>query len=206
MKLEDVRKEIDALDPQIKTLILRRMDCSLEVAKAKQAAGETTIYRRDREKAILDRLGADVPADRLPEYLAVVRKIMETSRMFQYGLLFDWNQRIHLQVLNPVPDLFKELSAGIDTTPGGWRVKIRLTRPDEPNAMSSILSMVGDYGFNMQYMELMSFNEGTHSVTFDLTILGDLSDTAMQKLLFQLSKESEGFVILQNDRKDGAAK
>ena len=42
MKLEDVRKEIDALDPQIKTLILRRMDCSLEVAKAKQAAGETT--------------------------------------------------------------------------------------------------------------------------------------------------------------------
>ena len=91
-------------------------------------------------------------------------------------------------------------------TPGGWRVKIRLTRPDEPNAMSSILSMVGDYGFNMQYMELMSFNEGTHSVTFDLTILGDLSDTAMQKLLFQLSKESEGFVILQNDRKDGAAK
>ena len=36
MKLEDVRKEIDALDPQIKTLILRRMDCSLEVAKAKQ--------------------------------------------------------------------------------------------------------------------------------------------------------------------------
>ena len=73
MKLEDVRKEIDALDPQIKTLILRRMDCSLEVAKAKQAAGETTIYRRDREKAILDRLGADVPADRLPEYLAVVR-------------------------------------------------------------------------------------------------------------------------------------
>ena len=29
MKLEDVRKEIDALYPQIKTLILRRMDCSL---------------------------------------------------------------------------------------------------------------------------------------------------------------------------------
>ena len=33
-----------------------------------------------------------------------------------------------------------------------------------------------------------------------------VSRTAMQKLLFQLSKESEGFVILQNDRKDGAAK
>ena len=29
MKLEDVRKEIDALDPQIKTLILRRMDLGL---------------------------------------------------------------------------------------------------------------------------------------------------------------------------------
>ena len=121
MKLEDVRKEIDALDPQIKTLILRPYGLLFGSGQGKAGGRETTIYRRDREKAILDRLGADVPADRLPEYLAVVRKIMETSRMFQYGLLFDWN-----------PDLFKELSAGIDTTPGGWRVKIRLTRPDEP--------------------------------------------------------------------------
>ncbi len=194
MKLEEVRKKIDAIDPQLRTLIMERMDCSLEVAKVKQAAGETNIYRADREKAILERLSEGVPEDRKAEYLAVVRKIMETSRMYQYGLLYDWN-----------PRLFDAISQGIDATPGGYRVRVRLTRPDQPNAMSSILNMVGDYGFNMQYMELLSFNHNEGTVTFDLTILGDLGDVAMRKLMFQLSRESQGFKILENDRKDGAS-
>ncbi|MCH3951685.1 MAG: chorismate mutase [Acidaminococcus sp.] len=193
MNLEEARKKIDAIDPQLKKLIMERMDCSLEVAKAKQAKGETTIYRADREKAILDRLSEGVPEDRLAEYLAVVKKIMETSRMYQYGLLFDWN-----------PGLFDELAEGIDVTPGGYRVKVRLTRPNQPNAMSSILSMVGDYGYNMQYMELLSFNNNERTVTFDLTILGDLSETHMKKLMFQLSRESQEFKILANERKEGS--
>jgi chorismate mutase len=193
MNLEEARKKIDAIDPQLKKLIMERMDCSLEVAKAKQAKGETTIYRADREKAILDRLSEGVPEDRLAEYLAVVKKIMETSRMYQYGLLYDWN-----------PGLFDELAEGIDVTPGGYRVKVRLTRPNQPNAMSSILSMVGDYGYNMQYMELLSFNNNERTVTFDLTILGDLSETHMKKLMFQLSRESQKFKILANERKEGS--
>jgi chorismate mutase len=192
MELEEARKKIDAIDPQLKQLIMERLDCSLEVAKAKQAKGETNIYRADREKAILERLSEGVPEDRLAEYLAVVKKIMETSRMYQYGLLYDWN-----------PGLFDELAKGIDVTPGGYRVRVRLTRPNQPNAMSSILSMVGDYGYNMQYMELLSFNNNDHTVTFELTILGDLSDTHMKKLMFQLSKESQEFKILANERKEG---
>ena len=64
--------------------------------------------------------------------------------------------------------------------------------------MSSILNMVGDYGYNMQYMELISFNPDK-TVTFELTILGDLSQTPMQTLLFQLSKESQDFQILKNE-------
>ncbi len=62
--------------------------------------------------------------------------------------------------------------------------------------MSSILNMVGDYGYNMQYMQLLSFNRPEKTVTFDLTILGNLSETNMQKLMFQLSKESQDFKIL----------
>jgi prephenate dehydratase len=75
-------------------------------------------------------------------------------------------------------------------------VVVRMTRPDQPNAMSSILNMVGDYGYNMQYMQLLSFNRPEKTVTFDLTILGNLSETNMQKLMFQLSKESQDFKIL----------
>lgn len=188
MTLQEVRAKIDAIDPKIRELLMERLDCSLEVAKTKQAAGETNIYRADREQAILERLGSGVPEDRKPEYLAVVRKIMETSRMYQYGMLFDWN-----------PQLFAELARDIEIKPGGHRVTVRLTRPDRPNAMSSILNMVGDYGYNMQYMELLSFNRPEGTVTFDLTILGDLSHVSMQKLMFQLSKESENFKILKNE-------
>ena len=187
MKLDQVREKIDAIDPQIRSLLMERLDCSKMVAEAKQEAGETNIYRADREQAILKKLSQGVPEDRLPEYLAVVRKIMETSRMYQYGMLFDWN-----------PQLFAKLAENIEIRPGGTRV-VRLTRPNQPNAMSSILNMVGDYGYNMQYMELLHFNKPEKTVTFDLTILGDLSETNMQKLMFQLSKESQDFQILKNE-------
>ena len=186
MKLDQVREKIDAIDPQIRSLLMERLDCSKMVAEAKQEAGETNIYRADREQAILKKLSQGVPEDRLPEYLAVVRKIMETSRMYQYGMLFDWN-----------PQLFAKLAENIEIRPGGTRVVVRLTRPDHP--MSSILNMVGDYGYNMQYMELLHFNKPEKTVTFDLTILGDLSETNMQKLMFQLSKESQDFQILKNE-------
>ena len=56
MKLEDVRKKIDAIDPKIRELLMERLDCSKMVAEAKQEAGETNVYRADREQAIISRL------------------------------------------------------------------------------------------------------------------------------------------------------
>ena len=85
MNLQEARQKIDAIDPQIRKLLMERLDCSLEVAKSKQAAGETNIYRADREQFILDKLSEGVPADRLREYLAVVRKIMETTACCSNG-------------------------------------------------------------------------------------------------------------------------
>ena len=77
MTLPEIRILIDKLDPEIRSLLMKRMDYSAMAAEAKLAAGETDIYRADREKAILERLGRDVPEDRLPEYLSVAKKIME---------------------------------------------------------------------------------------------------------------------------------
>ena len=87
MELTEIRNKIDALDEEIKALLLQRLACSKEVAEAKAEKGETEIYRADREEAILERLGNEVPEAVRREYLAIVRKIMETSRMYQYGLL-----------------------------------------------------------------------------------------------------------------------
>lgn len=184
--LSEIRAQIDAIDPQIRELLMKRLDLSYLVAQAKEDSGDITIYRADREDEILERLGRDVPEDRRAGYLAVVRKIMETSRMYQYGLLYDW-----------IGGLFDPLIEGITIPENCTRVRLRLTRPNRPNAMSSILSMVGDYGYNMELMTLIEDNEKDHSVTFELTILGNLNDTHMKKLMFQLSMESRNFRILE---------
>ena len=184
MTLEEVRCQIDSIDAEIRELIMKRLDCSRNVAMAKQASGNLVIYRADREAEILERLSQGVPEDRKAEYLAVVKKIMETSRMYQYGLLYDWND-----------GLFAPLIRDLAIPENAARVRVRLSRPNRPNSMSEILSMIGDYGYNMELMELTEVNREEGTVTFELTILGNLNETNMKKLMFQLSMESLKFSI-----------
>ena len=184
--LTEVRREIDEIDPEIRELLMRRLDCSRKVAHAKLKSGDITIYRADREKEILKRLGNEVPDDRRDGYLAVVRKIMETSRMYQYGIIYD-----------RLEGVFEKISEGIEIPENADRVKILLTRPNRPNAMSSILAIIGDYGYNMEKMLLIKDDAEKGTVTFELTILGDLNTEHMKKLMFQLSMESGEFRILE---------
>ena len=187
MTLQECRDRIDKIDPKIRELLMERMDCAYHVAEAKAAQGSADIFRADREAEILRRLGEGVPEDRKAGYLAVVRKIMETSRMYQYGLLYDWME-----------DAFAPLAEGLLILPGDARVRIRLSLPNRPGSMARILSMIGDYGFDLEKMELTGYSEDHGEVTFALTILGDLSRTHMKKLMFQLSRESRDFRILEN--------
>ena len=186
MSLDDIRKDIDAIDFQIQELLMSRMDCSKQVVTEKIADGNFVIYRADRENAILDKLGAGIPEDRKPGYLAVVRKITETSRMYQYGILFEEH-----------PELYDKLIDGLQVPEHSSSITVILTRPNIPNAMSSILSMIGDYGYNMDEMKLLSYNEDNSEVTFELTLLGDIEKESLKKLLFQLSMESAKFRIIQ---------
>ena len=184
MTLEEIRKEIDAIDPKIRALLMERLDCAYRVAEAKNISGDLRVYRPDREEEILARLSEEVPESKKAGYLAVVRKIMQASRMYQYGLLYDWNE-----------GLFDPLIGDITVPGNASRVRVRLSRPDRPNSMSEILSMIGDYGYNMELMELTEVNREEGTVTFELTILGNLNETNMKKLMFQLSMESLKFSI-----------
>jgi chorismate mutase len=184
MTLEEIRKEIDAIDPRIRALLMERLDCAYRVAEAKNISGDLRVYRPDREEEILARLSEEVPESKKAGYLAVVRKIMQASRMYQYGLLYDWNE-----------GLFDPLIGDITVPGNASRVRVRLSRPNRPNSMSEILSMIGDYGYNMELMELIEANREEGTVTFELTILGNLNETNMKKLMFQLSMESLEFSI-----------
>ena len=184
LTLEELRCQIDSIDSEIRELIMKRLDCSRNVAMAKQASGNLVIYRADREAEILERLGQGVPEDRKAEYLAVVKKIMETSRMYQYGLLYDWND-----------GLFSERFGNIDIPTEASHIRFTLTRPNQPNSMAQILSMIGDYGCNTMLMELVGEDKENGTVTFALTILGNLNEEHMKKLMYQLSMESRDFTI-----------
>jgi chorismate mutase len=184
MTLEEIRAEIDRIDPEIRDLLMHRMDCSAEVVRAKAASGNTTIYRADREAEILDRLGSEVPDDRRREYLAVVKKIMETSRMYQYGLLFDL-----------VPELPEALFRGIAVDQPSREISLRFQRPNRPGALAAILGMVWDYGYDLDKAEHLGESEDGAMSGFAVTIVGDIRQTALRKLIFQLSRESADFSI-----------
>lgn len=189
LTLEEVRKQIDAIDPQIRELVMKRFDCGFHVAETKFADHSTTVFRADREAAILAKLGKEVPEDRRAQYLAVVKKIMEANRMYQYGLLYNWYGE---------KEVFAPLAKDLTIAPGGTLVKIRFTQGDRPNALTLILSMIGDYGYNLEDLQIHKKDKEHQTVTFDVTIAGDLSQEHMKKLMFQLSRESEDFQILEN--------
>lgn len=184
--LDEIRVEIDSIDKLIQQILMRRLDCSTEVVQAKIRDQNYVINRPDREAAILERLGKEIPADRRRGYLSVVRKITETSRMFQYGILFE-----------EVPELFARLTEGIDTTQPSDTITVQLNRPNIPNSMSAILSMIGDYGFDMEKLQLLGYSEERSIASFELVIRGDISSKHMQKLLLQLSMETEDFRIVE---------
>ena len=187
MDIDQIRKEIDATDQQIKELLIKRMACSHKVAQSKLESGNLAIYRADREASILETLGSQVDEDIRPEYLAVVKKVMEASRMYQYGLIYDW-----------CDDAFAKVNGHELASDPGQAVKVRLTRENKPNAMSAILSMIGDHGFNMDRMTPVNAAPNSPTVTFDLVILGNAHDENMRKLLFQLSGETIDFRITEN--------
>ena len=93
MTLAEIRKEIDSTDALIRELIAKRMQLSDEVAKVKAQTGDP-VYKPDREAEILNRdPGETVRQWELP-YRAVQRKILEVSRMHQYGRILSLTGRV----------------------------------------------------------------------------------------------------------------
>lgn len=72
MKLEEVRKEIDAIDRQLLPLFLKRMDCAKQVAEIKREQ-HLPVLNSDREQKILDSM-----AQRAGNYAGEARMLYAT--------------------------------------------------------------------------------------------------------------------------------
>ena len=177
--LDDVRAQIDELDSQIRELLMRRMDCSEQVAAAKLAAGSTEVYRAEREAQILERLGAQVPSERRAPYLAAVRKLIECSRSYQYALMYA--QLGDAATAGQLPGA--ELLQG-----GGSAVELELTRADEPGALATALGFVAERGVRVLALEQLGPGEG--GTRYRLELGASPADPRLRCLLWQLAKES----------------
>ena len=161
MTLPEIRILINQLDPEIRSLLMKRMDYSAMAAEAKLAAGETTVYRADREEAVLKRLGRDVPEEK-----CWIRTDYQRDR----------DRIIHCKS-------FRRLKhkTQVFISPAGDHYRTRLTHTLEVAQIGRTIARA------------LRLNE-------DLTeamIRGNLNETRMKKLLFQLSKESDDFRILE---------
>lgn len=195
MSLDHIRKDIDTLDSSIRDLIMKRLDCSSRVIHSKIEDGNYVIYRADREAAMIARLGEGIPDDRKDGYLALVRKIIETSRMYQYGILYD-----------EMGQLFAPLIAGLSIPNDCSTVRLVLSRPDIPNGISPILSMIGDYGYTLSDIRILERSDAAVEggsqetdtvIKWELAVRGNLNEEKMRKLMLQLSFESTDFHIIE---------
>ena len=72
MTLEEVRKEIDKVDSQIKKLFSERMELADNVAKVKAETGDV-ILKPEREEIIISNLTEDVKPSIVKEYTALIK-------------------------------------------------------------------------------------------------------------------------------------
>ena len=105
MELNDIRQSIDAIDDELVKLFTKRMECSRQVALAKQRTGKP-IRDHARERAIVNRLTAAAGDECAPYVKALYAQIFDLSRSYQSSL---WARR------SPLVD---DIAAAIASTEG----------------------------------------------------------------------------------------
>lgn len=85
LNLEEIRKEISAINDEMLALFVKRMELSSQVAAYKIANGLPTLDRK-REEAILQKV-ADNTSEELRQYaLEFFRNMMDLSKQYQETL------------------------------------------------------------------------------------------------------------------------
>ena len=85
LNLEEIRKEISAINDEMLALFVRRMELSSQVAAYKIANGLPTLDRK-REEAILQKV-ADNTSEEFRQYaLEFFRNMMDLSKQYQETL------------------------------------------------------------------------------------------------------------------------
>ena len=83
MKLEEIRKELDVVDKEMRSLFERRMELAKNVADVKFETGDE-IYKPDREKEVISKNSEPVSEEFRKEYQLFQKDVIGFSRSHQY--------------------------------------------------------------------------------------------------------------------------
>ncbi len=191
MSLDEIRLGIDKVDALIKQAFIERMGYAEQIAQVKAKTGDE-VYKPERENLVFDRLTTSVEPTLKREYKALIKRIMELSRKYQYGRMVALGQA-DPKALYPTK---KEIS------PEHNRIRIRFECNNECGAFAKVLTMIADYGVNVSEIYTIKREEAAkHGVkfvyVFVLELDATLFDREIQVLMYQLSKETRAFEILE---------
>lgn len=182
MTLDEVRTAIDSVDSQMKPLFLQRMECAKQVAEVKAKTGGD-VFVLERELAIIEKRAGDVSGELKEEYIAFLRTLMSISRRYQYGQLKDMQE----QVLKTALD-----KAGLDKEVSHTRVHVGFVCKKSASDLNLYLNMAKLNAIEIQSLSLETKGD-IQNVEMELE--GNLLEEPMKRLICQLGKEAESFVI-----------
>ena len=81
MDINSLREEIDALDEQITALIIKRMDCPINIAHIKASNG-LAVLDKQREKDLLNKIYNNSKKYK-NECVSIFEKIIDISKIIQ---------------------------------------------------------------------------------------------------------------------------
>lgn len=277
MTLAEVRKDIDRVDKEIKKLFSERMTLADQVARVK-AQTEDAIYKPDREETIISNLTCDVDDNIRMEYTALIKRIMEISRKYQYGRTLELRDCLDISYERTEPDIhaaamikpelyicqgcsrdrviavdsydevyelirdgsvdvgigiLEDISYGVSDAlhevltnnklyifrcniveenghnkkvvtfadrliveDSHNRLKIMFVCKNKSGSLSSILSMISDYGVNLTEIHSAPNRMQHWNYRFYVELAANLENKDIQALVFQLMNETEEFTIL----------
>lgn len=277
MTLDEVRLNIDKVDKEIKALFKERMQLADNVARVK-AETEDAIYKPDREETIISNLTEDVDENIKMEYTALIKRIMEISRKYQYGRTLELRDCLDIEYDTEEPEVasiamvkpelyicqdyskdsviavddyqqvmsliesgkadagmgvLEDISYGVSdalhemltnsrlyiyrcsiVNENGHnkkvvtfadrlvvkenhnRLKVMFVCKNKSGSLSSVLSMIADYGVNLMEIHSAPDRKENWNYRFYIELSGNLLVKEIQALVFQLKNETMEFHIL----------
>lgn len=183
--LDQIRKDIDAVDTKIKELFLKRMECSRRVAETKAITGGD-VFAPDREKQIIEKRAADVE-EVYDEYVTFLKILMSISRRYQYGILTNMQDAVLQNALS---------EAGFSEEQPHNQVTVTFSCVKGQNEVNLFLNMVVLNDVPLKNMKV-EVKENIQHVT--MTLSGTWKEKNMRQLLCQVAKEAMDFSILSLD-------